>query len=164
MTGEQQAILRQLYIWRDREARRRDAPPFKILGDSTLVTLAMTRPYSKAELTGIRGLRPHHVRRFGDRILRAVKLGIRSKPPQPPPRPPRHSQREIARFRALRAWRTELAERRGVDPDVILSNAILWALSEDNPKAMGNLKTIEGLGPWKRDKYGAELLRVLRGR
>ena len=164
LTGQQQAILRQLYIWRDGEARRKDTPPFKILGDSTVVALTMTSPHTKAELTGIRGLRPHHVHRFGERILRAVELGIRSKPPQPPPRSPRHSHREMERFRALRAWRNERAAQRGVDPDVILSNAVLWALSADNPEAMDDLRNIEGLGPWKRNEYGADLLRVLRGR
>ena len=39
-----QAILRELYVMRDREAQRRDWPPFKIMGDKTLVdSLAAAR-------------------------------------------------------------------------------------------------------------------------
>ena len=163
LTGQQQAILRQLYIWRDREARRKDTPPFKILGDATLVALTRTRPRSKAELTGMRGLRSHHVHRFGDRILRAVERGNQSQPPQPPPPPPRHSRSEKQRFSALRAWRKETAARRGVDSDVILGNQVLWALAEDDPETLDDLRHIEGLGPWKREEYGPDLLRVLRG-
>jgi ribonuclease D len=161
---QQQAVLRQLFIWRDREARHRNTPPFKILGNSALVALAKTLPQSTSDLRGIRGLRPHHVRRFGDRILRAVKLGVRSRPPQPPPRPPRRPYRVTERFRALRAWRSDLAARRGVDPDVVLSNAALWALSERAPKELSDLENIEGLGRWKRNEYGSDLLRILGGR
>ena len=68
----------------------------------------------------------------------------------------------MARFKALQAWRKEVGARRGVDPDVIVSNSVLWALAEQNPKAPESLAHIEGLGPWKIESYGSELLRILR--
>ena len=164
LTPRQQAILYQLNIWRDREARRKDSPPFKVLGDTTLVTLATIRLRSTADLSGMRGLRPHHIHSYGEGILRAVKLGARSKPPQPPPPPPRHSRVEMERFRALQAWRKTKGAQRGVDPDVIVGNPVLWALAEQNPKAAEELTGVDGLGPWRLAAYGADLLRVLRGR
>ncbi len=164
LTGREQAILRQLYVWRDGEARRKDTPPFKVLGDRTLVSLATATPRSKSDLVGMQGMRSHHVRRYGEGILRAVKLGIRSKPPPLPPPPPRHSRMEKERYNELRAWRKRVAGRQGVDPDVILGNHVLWSLVEQNPAAYEAIENIDGLGPWKRDKYGSELLRVLKGR
>jgi len=164
LAPQQRAILFQLNIWRDREARRKDTPQFKVLGDSTLLTLATTAPRSAGNLSGIRGLRPHHIRRYGDGILRAVKLGARTKPPQPPPPPPRHSRAEMERFRALQAWRRGKGAQRGVDPDVIVGNHVLWVLAERNPKTVEGLTGIDGLGPWKRGAYGADLLQVIRGR
>jgi ribonuclease D len=162
LAPRQQAILYQLNIWRDREARRQDRPPFKILGNGTLVTLATSQLRSTADMAGIRGLRPHHIRRYGQDILRAIKLASRTKPPSPPPPPPRHSRAEMKRFRALQTWRKEMGLRRGVDPDVIVGNPVLWALAEQNPGTVEAMAGIAGLGPWKRKTYGADLLGVLK--
>jgi len=49
-----------------------------------------------------------------------------------------------------------------VDADVILSNAVLWALAERPPRSFEDLLHVEGLGPWKREAYGQVLLELLR--
>ncbi|MDY6875633.1 MAG: HRDC domain-containing protein [Chloroflexota bacterium] len=161
LTVREQAVLRELYIWRDREARRRDRPPFKVLNDRILIALAQACPRTPDELVGIDGLKPYHARRYGGHILRAIEQGIRARPPLPPPPPLRHSEAEVARFQALRAWRKRVAAERGVDVDVIISNAVLWVLAEQNPGTLEGLNRINGLGPWKRKMYGEAILNVL---
>ena len=66
---------------------------------------------------------------------------------------PRADAEETSRF--LHANRTE------VDVDVIMGNAVLWALAERRPRTPEGLVGIEGLGPWKRQAYGEAILRVL---
>jgi len=161
LTAREQAVLRELTIWRDQEARRRDRPPFKVLNDRILVALAQARPRTREELGDLPDLKPYHVRRYGSRLLRAIQRGNRARPPQPPPPPPRHSEAEVTRFQALRAWRKEAAAERGVDADVIVGNAVLWALAEQNPRTMEELAGIESLGPWKREAYGEAILGIL---
>ncbi|MBE9507026.1 MAG: HRDC domain-containing protein [Chloroflexi bacterium] len=161
LTRHEQAVLRELAIWRDREARRQDRPHFKVLDERTLVILAQATPHTPAELAGVDGLKSYHVRRYGGRILRAIKRGTRARPPDLPPPPPRHSEAEMDRFHALRAWRKQAAAERGVDPDVVAGNAALWSLAEQNPRTPEGLGRIEGLGPWKRKAYGEAILKVL---
>jgi len=161
LTGREQAVLRELAIWRDREARRRDRPPFKVLNDGVLVALAQARPRTSGGLAYMDGLKPYHVRRYGGRILQAIRRGMRTRPPKPPLPPPRHSEAEVARFQALRAWRKRVAAERGVDPDVVVGNAVLWVLAEQNPRTFDDLRRIEGLGPWKCKTYGEAILKVL---
>ncbi len=161
LTGREQAILRELAIWRDREASRRDRPHFKVLHDRTLVALAQARPHTPGELTNINGLKPHHVRRYGGRILQAIRRGMKAQPPHPLPPPPRHSREEMERFEALRTWRKRVSKEREVDVDIVVGNATLWALAEQNPSTTEGLKSIEGLGPWKQKKYGKPILKVL---
>jgi ribonuclease D len=161
LTAREQAILRELYIWRDQESRRRDRPPFKVLSDRVLIGLAQARPRGSDTLARVDGMKPYHVRRYGERILRAVRRGMHARPPHPPPPPPRHSEAQVARFQALRAWRKRVAARRGVDVDVVVSNATLWALAEQHPRTVADLASIEGLGPWKRKTYGEAILSVL---
>jgi ribonuclease D len=163
LTRREQAILRELAVWRNQEARRRDRPPFKVINDRMLVALAQARPRTAKHLAGMPGLKPYHVRRHGGPILRAIRRGARARPPSPPPAPPRHSEAELARFEALRAWRKRVAARRGVDIDVVVSNAVLWELAEQNPHTLEDLRQIEGLGPWKRRTYGEAILKVLAG-
>jgi ribonuclease D len=161
LSRRKQAILRELCLWRDAEARRRDRPHFKVLSDDTLIALAQARPDTPEQLASVDGLKPYHVRRYGSRILRAIKRGMHAEPPKPPPPPPRHSDAEVARFQALRAWRRRVSAKRGVDPDVILGNAVLWALAERNPRTTEDLMHIEGMGSWRRKAYGEAILEVL---
>jgi ribonuclease D len=162
LNERERAILREFYAWRDQEARRQDQPPFKVLADGVLIALAQAQPHTMEGLTGVGELKPHQVRRYGRHILQAVERGLRAQPPKPPPSPPRHSEEEVARFEALRAWRKRIAEKRGVEADVIVGNSVLWALAEQDPCSPEDLECIEGLGPWKRKTYGIEMLSVIR--
>ena len=161
LTGREQAILRELCIWRDQEARRRDRPLFKVLNDHILLAIVQAYPSASRELAYVDGLKPYHVRRYGKRIMRAIGQGERARSPKHPPSSPRHSEAEAARFQALRVWRKQVAAARGVDADVIVGNAVLWALAEQNPRTLNDLNRIEGLGPWKRKTYGEAIMRVL---
>ena len=161
LTRCEQAILRELHTWRDQEASHQDRPLFKVLNNYTLIALAQAHPHTAEELASVSGLKPYHLRRYGRRILRAIKRGTHARPPEPLPPPPRHSKAEIARFQELRAWRKQVAVERGVDAGVVVSNAVLWALAEQNPSTPEDLSRIEGLGPWKRKTYGEAILRVL---
>ncbi len=164
LTGREQAILRELYIWRDQEASRQNRPLFKVLNDHTLVALAQAGPRTPQELTCVPGIKPYHARRYGRRVLRAINQGMQARPPQPPPSPPRHSEAEAACFQALRVWRKQVAAERGVDIGVVVSNSVLWSLAEQNSRTLEDLGRIENLGPWKRKTYGEAILRVLVGR
>jgi ribonuclease D len=164
LRGREQAVLRELCIWRDGEARRRDRPHFKVLHDRVLGALAQACPRTREELAHVDGVKPYIVRRYGKRILQAVERGLDAPVPSPPPPPPRHSDEEIERYEALRTWRKEVAAEREVDVDVVVGNAVLWALAEQNPHTTDELASIEGLGPWKRGAYGEAILGVLEKR
>ena len=162
LAKREQAILRELCIWRDQEARRRDRPHFKVLGDQTLVALTQASPHTTAEMIGVGHIKSHHARRYGKRILQAIERGMHAQLPRRPSPLPRRPNAEVTRFKALRVWRKQTAEDRKVESDVIISNTTLWALAEQNPRTLDALDHIEELGPWKRKMYGEAILKVLR--
>jgi len=161
LTGGDLAILSALYVWRDQEAQRRGQPPFKILGNRTLVNLAQAHPLTLGELERTSLLKSHLVRRYGRSVLRAIRSGRESPSLSPPPRPTRRSRDEVTRFERLRAWRKKTAAVRGVEPDVVLGNTALWKIAELNPRTMEDWKRVDGIGPWKRRAYGKAVLEVL---
>ncbi len=162
LTRRQMAILRELYLLRDEIAARRDQPPFKIFMDRTLVQLSQIAPQTLTDLYGIAGMSPAQIRRYGDQLLRAVAKGDRAKLPPPPERQPPADPLVVDCYTTLREWRRNRAQERGVESDVILSRETLWALAERIPTTLEAMRDIPGLGPWKLDAYGNELLDVIK--
>ena len=161
---ETRAVLRELLIWRDGEARRRNRPSFKVLNDQILIALAQAQPKHVNQIQDVAGFKSYHVHRYGQKIVRAVLKGTQAKPPQPPPHPRRPSDEVFKRYKALRDWRKKVSGQRGVDSDVIISNAVLWTLAHHAPQTLDQLAKLNTLGAWKHKTYGEALLNVLRQR
>jgi ribonuclease D len=66
------AVLRGLWLVREDRARALDRPPFKVIGDETLLEIARRKPRLAAELAAVRGVTPPIMRRLGEDILRVV--------------------------------------------------------------------------------------------
>lgn len=158
---QQNAVLRELYILREREAQRRDRPPFKIFGNRTLLEITEALPQYPDEFQGIFGLTPSLVKRYGRQLIQAVQNGLQATPPKPVPRRARPPEVVLGRFDALMRWRKERAQKRGVESDVIVSKKALWALAYRDPKETADLETVSLLGDWQRDHYGQEILDLL---
>jgi ribonuclease D len=160
LSGRAQAMLRQLVILRDREARRQNRPAFKVIGDKTLLQLAERAPHTLDEMHGIEGMTTGQQQRYGTALLEAIARGRKD----PIPAPPHRTQIEpdvSARYEALRAWRKQVAARRGVEPDVIVGNAVLMELAQRRPRTLDQLPALPWFGEWRRSTYGSALLQVL---
>jgi len=162
-----QAVLRELYIFRDEEARRRDMPPFKVINDEILVRLAdltareSTIPAGEATFRKLRA-------RFGDALLRALERGLSNPVPTRARRPRLVEGRQggngfSARLDSLLSWRKEKARERGVESDVILSRRAARAIAERNPETLEALRGIIGVGTYTVETYGPEILNALGG-
>ena len=66
----------------------------------------------------------------------------------------------LARFQALKSWRSEQAKQDAVPPYVIFHDTTLAAIAERNPKRESDLLGITGVGEAKREKYGDAVLQV----
>jgi ribonuclease D len=157
------AIFRELYLWRDQQARTLDQPPFKVLTDQILFLLSQEQPQSLNSLP----LNPNQTQRFGVPILAAIARGRVAPAPQPPVRRTNGEGRpdpEVAgRYDRLRAWRAKRAAARGVDLDVILNNETLMAVARACPADMDALAALGVMRSWKLAEYGPELLTIVGG-
>lgn len=161
-------ILRELFHFRDMQARKEDKPPFKIMSEAALMSIALAHPASPRALAQLRGISDFIVRRYGASILAAVTRGQQSPQITPPhPRARNDSLMDDAarnRFGKLKEWRKARAAKRGVETDVIVSNDVLYAIARKNPRTIESLIEVSGLGPWKTREYGEEILSVLHGK
>ena len=65
-------------------------------------------------------------------------------------------------FAALRSWRSQVAREEKVPAYVIFSDATLQAISEELPADEAEMLSISGVGPSKLERYGAQVLEVIR--
>lgn len=163
LTRRQQAILKELFIYREQVAQRTNLPLFKVLADRTLMELAALAPTNLAQLNGVHGMSNGQIRRRGARILQVVQRGQEA----PLPTRPRNNRKRtpdevLNRYEKLHNWRKETAVSRGVESDVILSRQALWDIAGGNPSSMAALSKIKSIGEWRCETYGEEILEVLQ--
>ncbi|MCB0174779.1 MAG: ribonuclease D [Anaerolineae bacterium] len=162
---QEQAVLRELFILRDKIARKLDRPAFKVMNDASLVELARIQPLSLNALKQTKGLGSKLIQHNGLEILEAINQGQAAPPPKyPANHHHRPDDRILNRYELLRRWRNDLAASRGVEPDVIMNNHALMSIAQKNPRTMGTLTKIGVLGDWQRETYGQRLLQVLNGK
>ncbi len=165
LTPSQQGIVRELFILRDKIARRIDRPPFKVMNDSTLIRLAKEQPLQSGQLQQIKGVSDKVLQHNGSDILQAIRRGQTAPYPQYQQlNNHSHSPDDstLARYETLRQWRNGLAAQRGVEPDVIISNQNLMNIARHNPKSLTALTKMGVLGNWQFETYGKTLLQVLK--
>jgi ribonuclease D len=159
----QQAILRELFVLRDKIARKIDRPPFKVMNDFVLILLARKQPQGSSELEQVKGVGRNLMRYNSQDILKAISKGQTA--PLPHYQPGNHhrpDEETMIRYETLRQWRNNLASERGVEPDVIMNNDTLMGIASHNPHSLTRLANIEILGDWQFETYGKQLIKVLK--
>ncbi len=155
------SVLRELYLYREKQASHLDVPVFKVLADAVLVEVATRLPRSTEALRHIHGMTDGQMRRYGDGILGAVSRGLSSPPLKPSFKRNGRDDLVARRFDALHVWRKERAAQRGVPSDIIMSRDALWELAQVAPHSREELSRLRCLGPWRLATYGDEVLAVL---
>ncbi|HEY5973377.1 MAG TPA: HRDC domain-containing protein, partial [Geobacteraceae bacterium] len=161
------AALEELLRFRDREAERRDLPPFKILGTDPIRALAEQLPTTMAELTGVPGLSAKLVDRYGRQLLAAIAEAL-ALPMELLPRYPRQSRPERSRaqetrLKRLKEWRSATATSIGMEPGLVANNALLELLAERLPTDRDALAEVPGFKGWQREQFGTQLIATLKG-
>jgi ribonuclease D len=160
------SILRELYLMRDARARELDRPPFKVLGNRTLLEIAERKPRKLAELSEIKGITDLLMRRLGRDVMAAVRNG-RKQDHGPIPklastgrrRMDRQTERRLA---ALKRWRTERAKQLEMDPGVLCPNSALEAIAWSAPSRTRELEDVPEVKRWFAREFGAEALAAAR--
>ena len=169
------AIVRELAELRENEARARNVPPYKVLGNETILALAAARPTSMVELSRMRGLGVE-AGRSGGAILAAVARGKHAgKIPadeehwfERPRVPADEARAERGRQGKLSAWRKAEAAQRGVDEQAVLPGHLLRAIAgaaaaaaDADADAIAQLAKVRGMSAQRLARYGEAIVAAL---
>jgi ribonuclease D len=163
LTPTQLAILRELYLYRDSQARKLNRPHFKVAGDKSLLAIAQAMPENLEALGILPGMTPGQVRRYGKGVLKAVQRGHRAQHPKPP-KSKHVDDKIVARYEKLHSWRKKTARKRGLESDVILPRDMLWDIARAAPRDLKSLEKTMAPLQWRFKKYGSQILKTLWGK
>lgn len=65
-------------------------------------------------------------------------------------------------FQQLKLWRNEKAKSDGINAFIICHNSQLIEIAKIKPDTIEKLKTINGIGKQKSEKYGQEILEIIK--
>jgi ribonuclease D len=159
------AVLRELYLMRDARAREIDRPPFKVLGNRTLLEMSQSHATDLDSLANIKGITDLILKRLGKDLVAAVKKGLR-KPHGPIPKIEttarrRMDRRSEKRLAALKEWRGPRSEALKIDPGVLCPNAALESIAAADPENAEDMKAIPELKSWFVREFASEIIGVL---
>jgi ribonuclease D len=156
----QMAVARELADLRERTARARDVPPFRILRDEVMLELIRAGTEGRLRpLAGMRGLPREWRGGSGARALQAaIERGLRIPAeacPKPPPqerraRPSREAER---RLRRLCRERDRIAARVGLEPAVLAPRALLESVAAQVDRGRP-LEDLPDLRRWQQSLLG----------
>jgi ribonuclease D len=157
------AVLRELAVWREAEARRRNVPRGRVMRDEVLLQLARHPPKSVNDLRGLRGIHPSEVDRQGGQILACITSAL-ALPPSAWPNVPSERKPDpesTGLVELLQAVLKARAAQEGIAPTMLATSADLQMLAETKQnRTTLNLPILQG---WRRQLAGDLLLQVLNG-
>jgi ribonuclease D len=150
LRGRARDRLFSLHEWRDQQARSRDIPPFKILGNKVLMAMAEDPPSELEELAEIEGLGSRAMRSWGRALLRVIERPRRAPDRVRTPRPPAPDAAVRRRLRRLLASRDERAEALGIQPGLLCPRGVAEKVASHEPPCRSKDELAKaGLEGWR---------------
>lgn len=164
LSGVQRAILRELYLWREKQAEKADLAVFRVAGNHALMSLARKRFRNPDQLKG--WAKCSIFKKRAEEVIELMERG-RAQGEIPLPEVSKRrsddwSAADEKLFNKLRNWRNQESEKQEIEPSRIFSNRQLKTIVRESPASPEELGKVEGLEPWKLEQYAERLLQLLK--
>jgi ribonuclease D len=166
LAPRQLAALRELFNWRESIAEKEDKAPFRVVGPDVLLGVAKALPDSPDALSRLREVPSSLARRYGPALLDAVRRASAIPERDLPQlerirRAPKDPGFDDA-IERLKAARTRVAEKLGLDPGVLCGRTTLEAVARAKPANRAGLLQVPELRRWQVEVLGDDLLAALK--
>ena len=155
------AIVQSVLAWREREARERNVPRGRVLKDDAIYEIAQQQPRDVTALSRLRTTSKGWERSATATALLGVVNAALSMPKEDMPRLPKvppQAEGSNAAAELLKVLLRIVAEKQGVAAKVLASSDDI-----DRIAAEGEDADVQALSGWRREVFGNEALRLVRG-
>ncbi|GGI08927.1 ribonuclease D [Egicoccus halophilus] len=157
LSGEQRAVLREVWQERERLAREHDIAPNRLVHDDVLRSIATEPPRTMPQLVRRSQRRRNLLRRHGEALFAAVERGQAGPPVLRESSGRRWTDRDRDLYDQLRKARSAVAEELGIDAGVLCPSKPLWRAVAGAPGDGGELCASVGLRPWQAEVLATPL-------
>ena len=163
LSRRQLAVLREVWRWRDRQARAANVPVARILGDSMLIEIARRAPATVEDLFSIRGLDSRLLRKNEQLVVEAVAKGRALPDAELPGNERREDPPQVAVLtKLLSVAVSNLAAETDVDAALLattsdLQEIVRWFLDQETPRP-------KALESWRGEILEEPLIGFLSGK
>ncbi|MCB9744422.1 MAG: HRDC domain-containing protein [Alphaproteobacteria bacterium] len=158
LDGPGRLALRELYVWREREAMERDQPRWQIASDAALLDVARRRPADADELAENRKLSRRLVGEFAPAVL-SILRHAEAQPEDAWPPPVAIRGRAAMLNALLNAWAYGVEVERGIAAPLLLPQH----LRRDLVLSWLDDRWPQPLAGWRLQAFGEEIAQVIAG-
>lgn len=159
------ASLKAIFDWRESIAESRDVPLFRVLGNQSLIDMAVRPPKDRKQLAEIKGVGWKQAKRYGDEMLAALGSAegktIENNEPKVTPEERRKRKVQRENMDALRDWRKRAARELDLPSERLMHRRQLEAIGKALPQNSEDLLKVVPLNDWQRENLESSLLAAL---
>jgi ribonuclease D len=159
---ESLAVLEALLQLRKNIAQKKDRPLFKIFSNKSIMRITFEKPCNLRQLKANGLLSKKQAQMYGKTIISTVAAALEipaaNRPGYPNKKVPIQDPEVPQKIKVLKDWRDNVSAKLGIDPGILISNAVIHAIIKEQPETMTDLKKIECLKNWRRKEFGEEIL------
>jgi len=152
----QLAILKELCIFREKIAVRKNMPPFKVVSNKLLISIAK-KP--DVDLNSMKGIGKWLLNNHKDLFVKAINKGIAAEPVflDALPKKPSWNNGSNARLTALKKWRLGKGEELSLDPAVIWPTSSLQNIARKPDCFEKEINKNSDIRNWQKNVFSNEL-------
>ena len=157
------AILEAILQLREEMAMKKDRPPFKVLRNDQMMSIATEQP---STLNDLRYLSEGQIKKMGriilDKIEAASKIPKENLPKYPKPESKYVEPVLNKNIKALKDWRNKTAGKLDLDPSLLCTNAQIQSLVQVCPEDVSLLRKMDILKNWQVNLFGTEVCSIFK--
>jgi len=149
--------VRELWKWRDEEARKRDRPAFMIMNNEDLVAFAEWRsknlkgPIEQRDSNFLRRYDPEVFARLKNAILTADRMPAAEWPALPKRQVWPAAKSSFEKLEPLMAGCKTLADQLKIEACFLASRAVLTAVAQHKPQSVEGAMDVSGMMKWQAE-------------
>ncbi|MEA3428105.1 MAG: HRDC domain-containing protein, partial [Thermodesulfobacteriota bacterium] len=146
--------------------KRKDKPLFKIFSNRSMIKLAEEKATNLQRLKKLNALSARQINMYGNVLVEAINKALNMPenklPVYPRSKAPVKNPEVTKRIKALKPFRNNKAKALGINPSLVLTNAMINTLAIHNSLDKNDIKRIKELKNWQKEEFKEDITAVLR--
>ncbi|OQY00369.1 MAG: ribonuclease D [Desulfobacteraceae bacterium 4572_130] len=166
MNRKSLGILENLLKMRQKIAKQKNRPLFKIISSNSIAKLAYEKPISITQLKKIKALSPIEIKIYGNACIKAILMGLEIKdenlPLYPQKKKPEFNPNVSGRIKALKKMRLEKSKETGIESGFLINNNLIIAIANKFPLNKEELIKIKGMKNWQKQILSNNIIETMK--